>query len=347
LEIRALDWVPDATGLVISAQDNTSAFYHLWFIDYPQGQERKITNDLNDYLTVSASSAPLMLLSVQRQTLTNIWVERKGDMGRPLQLTSGAGRFFDTRWTSDGKILYASDASGSADIWEMAADGTGQKQLTAGAGRNYAPVASPDGRYVVFHSNRSGRWQIWRMDRDGGNPLQLTNDKEESNWPEFSPDGQWVFYQHVDGGTPKLWKVDINGQTPVRLSTTLSMRPAISADGKYLAYWQKEQKPTAPWRIVITSLDGQEPAKFVDVPQNEANGISRIQLTPDGNSVLFISFRNGTSNLMSQSFDNSAPKAVTSYTKEQFYAFDLARDGRLLLSHGLRTTDVVAISDAR
>jgi hypothetical protein len=50
---------------------------------------------------------------------------------------------------------------------------------------------------------------------------------------------------------------------------------------------------------------------------------------------------------MSQSFDNSPPKAVTSYTKEQFYAFDLALDGRLLLSHGLRTTDVVAITDAR
>ena len=67
------------------------------------------------------------------------------------------------------------DGSGNADIWEMGADGSGQVQLTAGAGRNYAPVASPDGRYVLFHSNRSGAWQIWRMNRDGSNPRQATH----------------------------------------------------------------------------------------------------------------------------------------------------------------------------
>ncbi|HLE62515.1 MAG TPA: hypothetical protein VI750_05210, partial [Pyrinomonadaceae bacterium] len=185
LEIDAIDWLPDGTGLVTSAQEPTSAFYHLWFIDYPRGEARRITNDLNDYLTVSISADASMLLSIQRQTLTNIWLA-KGDMTRPVQLTSGAGMFFDLSWTSDGKILYASDASGNADIWEMAGDGTNQQQLTAGAGRNYAPVASPDGRYIVFHSNRTGRWQLWRMDRDGSNQVQLTNRKEESNWPEIS-----------------------------------------------------------------------------------------------------------------------------------------------------------------
>ena len=347
LEINQISWLPDDSGLVISAQDSASAFYHLWFVDYLRGQERRITNDLNDYLAVSVSSDPLLLLSVQRQTLTNIWTTPRNDWGHPVQITSGAGRFFDLRWTPDGKILYASDASGNADIWEMAAGGTNQKQLTAGVGRNYAPAASPDGHYIVFHSNRSGRWQIWRMGRDGSNPMQLTDGKEDSNWPEFSPDGLWVFYQHVDSGTPTVWKIPIDGGTPVRLISTLSMRPAISAEGKKIAYWEKDQTPNAPWRIAVASLDEQQPVKFLEVPESSANGQSGIQLTPDGSAVLFIDYRNGVTKLMSQPLDGSPVKQLTSFAKEQFYSFAMSPDGRLVFSRGIRTSDAVLIGESR
>ena len=132
LEIAAMNWVNDGSGFVISAQDSTSAFYQLWFVNYPGGQERRITNDLNDYLAVSISATTPALLTVQRQTLTNIWLATKPDIEHPVQLTSGAGLFFDLRWTNTATILYASDASGNADIWEMAGDGTNQRQLTAG-----------------------------------------------------------------------------------------------------------------------------------------------------------------------------------------------------------------------
>ncbi len=347
LEIAAMDWLPDASGFVISAQDSTSAFYHLWFISSPQGQERKITSDMNDYLAVSISSIPPLLLSVQRQTLTNIWLASRSDMGHPVQLTSGAGLFFDLRWTADGKILYASDASGNADIWEMAGDGTNQRQLTAGAGRNYAPVPSPDGRYIVFHSNRTGRWQLWRMDRDGSNQVQLTNGKEESNWPEFSRDGRWLFYEHMDSGVPTLWKISIDGGTPVRITNSLSMRPAASPNGKLLAYWHRDQAPNSAWQIVLFSLDSQSVVKFIDVPQSPANGLSALQMTPDGSSVLFIDQGNNVSSLVSQPLDGSPSRQVTSFTKEQFYSFNQSTDGRVVLSRGLRTTDGVLISESR
>jgi Tol biopolymer transport system component len=349
LEVNAMSWLRDGTGLVVSATDSTSAFYRLWLLTYPAPQERTIINDLNDYLAVSISDANQpTLLSVQRQTLTNIWLSQKNDIAHPVQLTSGAGMFFDLCWTSDGKILYASDASGNADIWEMAGDGSNQKQLTAGAGRNYAPVISPDGRYIVFHSNRTGRWQLWRMDRDGGNQMQLTNGKEESNWPEFTRDGKWLYFEHVDNGVPTLWKMSIDGGAPERVTTFLALRPAISPDGKSLAYWQRDSTPNAPWRIAVMSLETPAtPTRYFDVPQSIANGQSALQITPDATSILFIDYRNGVSNLMSQSLDGTPTKQLTNFTKEQFYSFDLSTDGRLVMSRGIRTTDAVLISEKR
>ena len=347
LEVNAMSWLEDGTGMVVSAQESTSAFYRLWMISYPGSQERMITNDLNDYLAASMATATHpVLLSVQRQTLTNIWLSQKNDIAHPVQLTSGAGMFFDLCWTSDSKILYASDASGNADIWEMAGDGSNQKQLTAGAGRNYAPVISPDGRSIVFHSNRSGRWQLWRMDRDGGNQIQLTNGKEESNWPEFTRDGRWLYFEHVDNGVPTLWKISIDGGAPERITNFLALRPAMAPDGKSLAYWQRDSTPNAPWRIALMSLEQPaKPTKYFDVPQSIANGQSALQISPDQTNILFIDYRNGVSNLMSQPLDGGPTKQLTNFTKEQFYSFDLSPDGRLVVSRGIRTTDAVLISD--
>jgi Tol biopolymer transport system component len=346
-EIGQTAWIPDGTALIITGQDSSSGFLHLWRVGYPGGDLRKITNDPNDYRGVSLPSSSDVLLTVQRQTLTSIFVGAKGDPGNARPVTSGAGRFFDLIWTPEGTILYASDASGAADVWEMAADGTGQKQLTAGAGRNYAPAVTPDGRYVFFHSNRSGSWQLWRMERDGSNPVQMTKDQEESNWPEVSPDGKWVLYQHNTAGTPTVWRMPVLGGAASQITTALSMRPVVSPDGKSIAVWQKEDKPNAPWKIAIVPFEGGAATKLLDVPQSPATANSVIHWTQDGSGILFIDFRNGVTNLMLQSFDSSPAKQLTKFTKEQFYSFDFSRDGRVLLSRGFWTNDVVLISEAR
>jgi serine/threonine protein kinase/Tol biopolymer transport system component/tetratricopeptide (TPR) repeat protein len=348
VEVGQLNWLRDTNNLVITAQSEDSAFMQIWHIDYPDGYARRVTNDLTDYRGVSLSADSKTLLSVQRQTFTSIWVSPKDRPDSSTQITSGAGRYFDLSWTPDNKILYASDASGSADIWEIDADGTNQKQLTAGAGRNYGPVASADGRYVLFHSSRNGQWQIWRMDADGNNPLVLTSGAEESNWAQVSPDSRWVIYQHVgDGGFFTLWKIPIGGGTPERLTTGLMVRPIISPDGKWIACWQKDQTPNAPWRIAIVPIEGGSPQKFLDVRQGAAVGYSVLRWSRDGRSLIYIDEQGGVTNLMSQPVDGGPPVALTNFTKDLFYAFDFAPDGRLILARGLSTSDAVVISDGK
>ncbi len=344
LEIGQMAWLAGGAALMITGQDEVSPFMHIWRVSYPAGDSKRVTTDLHDYRGVSLPAGSEMLLTVQRQTLTSIFIAPRGEPGNPRQVTTGAGRFFDLSWTPEGKIIYASDAGGAADIWEMKADGSGQKQLTAGAGRNYAPVVSPDGRYVFFHSNRSGSWQIWRMNRDGANSVQITSG-EESNWPAVTPDGKWVIYQRATGGTPTLWKAPIDGGNPTQVTTTLSMRPAVSPDGKLVAFWQKQDKPGAPWQIAITALEGGGNTKLFDVPQSPANANSVIHWTQDGTGILFIDFQHGVTNLVLQPVDASPPKQLTRFTKEVFYSFDFSPEGRVVFSRGFWTNDLVIITD--
>ncbi|HEV2912653.1 MAG TPA: protein kinase [Pyrinomonadaceae bacterium] len=348
IEVGQHAWLSDGGGLIVTAQDENSSLLQLWYISYPEGKARRITNDLSDYKGVSLSADSGSLLTIQAQTFTSVWLTPKEEPRRAVQITSGAGRYVDLSWTPEGKIIYASDASGTADIWEMDSDGANQRQLTAGVGRNYAPVVSPDGRFVLFHSNRSGTWQIWRMNRDGSNPVMLTNGKEGSNWPQVSPDSRWVVYEHAESGAlATAWRIPIDGGTPVHLTDKLSARPSISPDGRMIAYWQKDQEPNAPWRIAIINFEGGPPVNVFDVTQSRANGNSELRWTQDSRGVIYMDFTNSISNLRLQPIDGSPATQLTDQAKDQFYSFDFARDGRLIFARGLTTNDVVLISDQR
>lgn len=344
-EIGQLTWLPDDEGIMLAGRDETSSLLQLWHLAYLNGQAQSVTSDLSDYNGVSLSSDGRALVSVQSQTVTSVWLAPKSDCNHPAQITSGAGRYVDLSWTPEGRVLYASDASGNADIWEMDANGSNQRQLTAGVGRNYAPTATPDGRYIVFHSNRTGVWQIWRMNRDGGSPMQLTNGKENSNWAAVTPDSRFVIYEHASAGAPaSLRKVSIDGGEAVRLNDTLSQRPSVSPDGKLIAYWQKESAPGALWRIAVVSTEGGNPVRLFDVSQNAADGNSSIRWTADSRAIIYTDYRDNVTNLRLQPLEGE-PKPLTEFTKTLFYSFDIARDGRLLLTQGFTTDDVIIVRD--
>ena len=220
--VQSIAWTHDKSALALVAQEQESSFQQLWYVPYPRGEARRIGNDFDTYYGVSVTANNSDMVSVDAQTVSNIYVAKPGDWAHPVQITPGSGRYFDLSWTPDGHILYASDARGSADIWMMNPDGTGERQLTSGAGRNYAPVSSFDGKAIAFHSNRSGNWHIWKMDSEGGSPRQLSVSVRDGNWPQFTKDGKFVLYHQTDfKGAFNLWKTPADGGPPVRLTKLL------------------------------------------------------------------------------------------------------------------------------
>jgi Tol biopolymer transport system component len=133
----------------------------------------------------------------------------------------------------------------------------------------------------------------------------------------------------------------------VRLTRQLSMRPSVSPDGRLVAFWRKDVRPGAPWTIAVISAEGGEPLHVFDVPQNEANGMSQIDWTPDGRAVVYTDLREGVANLRQQPLDGGEARQITNFAREIFYSFDLSRDGRLLLANGLTTSDVVILREPR
>ncbi|MFL6351466.1 MAG: protein kinase domain-containing protein [Bryobacteraceae bacterium] len=343
--VQHISWSGGTSGLLIVGQEYESSFQQIWYLSYPKGEATRIGNDLDDYSGVSVTAIPSKLVSVQLQRLSDVYILRPNDPARSVQITPGSGRYFDLAWTPDGRLLYASDATGSADIWIMNADGRGQRQLTFGAGRSYAPVASPDGKIIAFHSNRNGNWNIWRATSDAGEPKQLTTGTRDSNWPEFTPDGNFVVYHHtnVNGGW-NIWKTPLRGGSPIQLSNALTTHPAVSPKDGKIACWYSEDLDNPRWKLAVFSPEGGAPLRVFD-PAPAVKPDSILRWTPSGDAITFLDGRVGNYNIWLQPIDGRPPHPLTSFTSGEIFSFAWSKDGKLAYSRGMSTSDVVLIRD--
>jgi len=367
-----IEWLPDGNGLIILARGQIlSAPSQIWYLSYPSGEARRLTNDFNNYSNLSLTADASMLVVTKQETNSHIWVAPDGDVSRAKQLTTGTGRqdgFPSVSWTPDGRIIYASTASGSQHIWIMNADGSDQRQLTDGAYDDMGAHLSSDGRYIVFRSSRTGSFQIYRMDIDGNNLKQLTSGTENVAAPFFSPDGRWVIYSSGSpgsgGGSPSVgsWKVPADGGERISL-TNDSWASSISPDGKLIACVRRIGAGAPGWNLSIVPFAGGPPLQTFDVTSDSR---PNAHWTPDGRAIIYNVTRggvlgvtnrwiqpleavlSGVTNLWIQPLDGGPPKQLTNFAAESFFSFDWSRDGkRLVYGRGMTSSDAVLVSDFR
>jgi serine/threonine protein kinase/Tol biopolymer transport system component len=345
-EVGNVAMLPDGSGVIMPAKAFGASYVQIWRL-LRDGSIRTITNDLSDYRELSVSGDGSAFVTVQRQTLARIWTLKKGE-SKPVAITPGTSRYYDLCVAPDDKIVYASDATGIADIYEIAAGGTEQRQLTFDSRRNYAPAVSPDNRYVVFHSNRTGLFQIWRTERDGSSPKQMTFGKTESTWASFSPDGKWIVYQHFEPGNPfSLWRLSVDGGTPQQITEGVAIRSTISPDGKLIAFWYNDQKQDSRWVLKVVQFEGGATYKTFEVaPTVAVNWDSPLHWTPDGKFLTYVDHRGGIDNIWGQPVDGGEAKPLTNFEDSLILSFDWMKDGTLVASRGVIMSDVVLIQDA-
>ena len=340
-------WLSDGSGLIVAASDKESyPSQQVWHVSYPGGEVQRITNDTNDYCGISLTADSSALGTVQTQQNSNIWIAPGGDASRATQITSNnSDGLSGVDWTPDGRIVYTSRTRTLMNIWIVNKDGTSQKQLTADARASFGPSVSPDGRYIVFASNRTGNNCVWRMEIDGSNPKQLTT-SASAQYPEITPDGQWVVYSGTETGVSNLWKVAIDGGNPIRLTDYASGKPAISPDGKQIAFrFVDEQATPKRQRFALMTIDGGPRTMVFDPPQSLEQSVHWMS---DGHALTYIDMRDGISNIWAYPIDGGAPKQLTNFRTDQIFSYDWSRDGKqLAVARGSIASDVVLIGGFR
>jgi Tol biopolymer transport system component len=178
--------------------------------------------------------------------------------GKATRITSGPAFDAQPRFSPDGtRIAFTSDRSGGGNLWVISADGKDSVQVTRGNTNEYmSPEWTPDGRYLVATRAGPGGLKLWMYHVDGGAGVQLVQgaDPLSTLGAAFGPDPRYVWMATRQGGwqynaiLPQYQLAVYDRQTGSR--TTMSarygsaFRPALSADGRWLAYGSRHDSQT-------------------------------------------------------------------------------------------------------
>lgn len=343
--VEQVVWTGDGQGVIAVAWDPPSGILtgQLWYLPWPTGTARRLTNDLNDYKGVSVSAEGATVATIQETRTSYFWLETVGQPGRTIPGLSNIG---DTRsphlgvaWLGNERIVYGKIVNGNADLWAMDVDGKNQQRLTNSPEADLQPATTADGRTIVYASFRANHQHLWRMDADGNNARQLTDGHDET-MPALTAAGDWLFY--LATGTPdsNLRKLPLVGGEPIAVGNHIVSRPALSPDGKWIAGFMAHPANDERGQLTVLSVNNEAPPRTFFVRQFfEQNW---IQWSPDSRAIRYLDQQNGVMNLRSQPLDGGPSVPLTHFREEQIFRFAWSHDGQsLVCERGKKIRDVV------
>ncbi|MEO7673489.1 MAG: winged helix-turn-helix domain-containing protein [Pyrinomonadaceae bacterium] len=278
-DTRSMAWLPDQSGLLLTSKRFPDNNFRIWKVAAATGQTTALTNDGENYVTLSLSRDASSLVCTRHRPDYQLKIYNPEVYAvRPRILTEASTIAF----ASDGKIIFSSAMTGNHEISILNVDGSEQRQLTNDPAVDLNGIASPDKNFIFFDSNRTGEAQIWRMKADGTDQRQLT--KGYGGTPRLvSPDGKWLYY--VSGRDRKLMRISTDGgEEELVWDRSYNHHLAISPDASLVAFSESRDKRTV---ILIVSLAEKQTIRTFDVP-NEKTGVIQSAWSADGSSLFYV-----------------------------------------------------------
>jgi hypothetical protein len=274
---------------------------------------------------------------------TLVWAERSGVT---TQIPIEPRAFWTPRLSPDGRqFAVVVDENGRLNIWVYRFDNATFLPI-ASEGINRAPVWTRDGLRLAYLSERDGVHHLMSQPSDSSAPAESllesrTNELFPASW---SADARSLVY--VDSprtGSSELRVLPIEGRKAATLPgiPAYSNRPAISPDGRWLAFGIRVSEASGRPAIYVRPFPGPGPSRqFVDAAGQPV-------WSRDGEKIFFRSRRGGPSassgdGIFEMPFDRSRGIAAgperqlfRKFIAEDAWAgvagYDVAPDGRFLL----------------
>jgi serine/threonine-protein kinase len=159
--------------------------------------------------------------------------------------TAWYGTFNSIALSPDGRRLAVGAGTGAAlSIWIKQLDRGPFTRLTFGS-QDRRPFWSPDGRTVAFLRDSVGSSAVFAHPADGSGQdhllLRIDRLVQEGEW---SSDGRWILVRtdNAQAGAGDVVAASVTGGTPVPVAASAftELNPALSPDGRWLAYTSDE-----------------------------------------------------------------------------------------------------------
>ena len=353
--VLTVAWLPDGSGLLfVGAEKSAGLRRQVWFQPYPAGEAFRVTNDLNQYSSLSVTADGKSFVTTQEHPSSAIYA---GDSPSVLndkiewklaaissEQTAG---YQGLSWMGSGKLLQEDRAF---RIYMTGADGSGQVRLLENTPLAVNPTGcGPGDTIIVQVVSEKNTVNLWRLNAATSEFKQLTFGKAERA-PSCTPDGKWVVYEGntASDNVGHIFKMPVDGGTAVELAHGNLDSPSISPDGSFVAYVRYEgQGAGAKSKLIVQKLEGGAPVEELDEPSYDGN----LGWTPDGRGLSYLHTVGSARHLYMQPLGGGPPIQLTHFTDEPsaIVGYDWSRDGKKIALTRARysDTDVVMFSGFR
>lgn len=326
--INGLDWTPDGANIVFSS--NRLGGNRLWKVRVSGGEPEPLPVGQEDAFSPSLSHDGHRLAYTHSSRDVNIWryevPQLSSQTTTPLKLIASTYMDLSQQFSPDGKkIVFASERSGSTEIWVCDSDGSNPRQLTFFGGPLVGtPRWSPDGQQIAFDSNQGGNSDIYVVKADGGRPRRLTTGNYAEVAPSWSRDGRWIYFASDQTDAWQVWKIPPEGGRAVQVTKRGGFAALESTDGETL-YYAKGPTLAGLWNVPV---EGGEETEVL--PQLAASLWGYWDLTTEGiyfydvSTKAVESFSFATHNLTQIAKPEKGPVPFSS-------GFAVSADGRSIL----------------
>jgi serine/threonine protein kinase len=295
-----------------------------------------IANDVSTWhMDASASPNGLLVFSSGGSADWElIWSDRNGKFIGTVadKLTN----LFTARLSPQGDRIALQIDNAQSDVWVQDIARGVRTRLTFGPVANQAPVWSPDGKWITYNSARNGHSQLYRKHSDGsGDEEILLEESADGLIPDdWSRDGKSLLYSRSLGMDWEIRMLPLEGDRKSYVVvphaiTTITSRPHISPNGRWIAYPSAESGAS---EVYVAAFGGGQ-GKW----QVSASGGEQPQWSRDGKELFYVdptfnvysvpvseagsALQFGTPKVMIPSANWSAPSVF----------FDLTPDGKKIL----------------
>jgi Tol biopolymer transport system component/tRNA A-37 threonylcarbamoyl transferase component Bud32 len=221
---------------------------------------------------------------------------------RLVKLTALSGFEAQPTFSPDGEQVafsWQGEKADNWDIWLKVVGSSKLRRLTTDPSFDFAPSWSPDGRQIAFCRYRDGdsAAKVYLASPLGGSDRKLSDFPAACGQLSWSKDSHWVVVAQA-GGSDSLAQVGglhllpVRDGTPRRITSPVGHVyeefPALSSDGRHLAYASCDARNFARCHIFLLDLD------LTFAPQGRARRLTRfpahvlgIAWSPDGQSLLY------------------------------------------------------------
>jgi Tol biopolymer transport system component len=170
-----------------------------------------------------------------------------------------------------------------AQLFAMAADGTGQRRLLITDEDDRNPRLSPDGGRLVFTANVERSAQIVVSTADGSNRREVTS-VGDSGGPAWSPDGRRIAFHSDRSGSFDVYTMAADGSDvrPLTTEPSTDWGPAWSPDGTMIAFTSDR---AGPGDIYSVRADGTDLIRLTQTSGADYDAA----WSPDGTRIAFAS----------------------------------------------------------